>query len=345
MSRIEVVRAEVLRTGERTAILRLTDSEGRIGLGEASPLPGRSIDDAAACARALESAAPRALPATAEAAAAEAASIDARLPAARFALETALLDLAAQVRGASVAELLTEKPAARVACSVVVPPGGAGPDVPPGIATWKVKIGEPDRLDGDLAALRRAPPGVRLRLDVNRRWSGAEAAAYLPRLAALSPEWVEEPTSAAALLALADRAALPPVPLALDESAVDDPAATIEAIERGLVRVLVLKPAVLGGLAAVAAWAARARRTGAVPVVSHLFDGPIAFAACAELALALARPGDPAAGLGPHGGLAALPGMRAPQLAGDHLAPHRPGLGVALGAGLGVLGVPGGAGR
>ncbi len=369
---VEVVQAEVLRAGDRTLILRLRDRGGRDGWGDCSPLPGRSPDTTEGCARALERAlAGRPpLPALAPTSTAAAGAIDVldrSLPAARFALETALLDLAAQVTGRSVAELLADEPIARLACSAVVPPTGPGPDVPPGIATWKVKIGDLARLEQDLADIGRAPPHVRVRLDVNGRWSRAEAAHHLPHLAALGPEWVEEPTSAADIIALAALGALPalaplgpvgalgsvgplgaigalptvralpavgappPVTLALDESVVDDPAATIEALERGLVRVLVHKPAILGGLAAVAGWAARARRAGAVPVVSHLFDGPIALAASAELALALARSGDPAAGLGPHHGLAVLPGARIPQLAGGgtHIESHRPGLGVA----------------
>ena len=343
---LAIALAEVARIGDRTVVVRLTDRAGRTGCGEGSPLPGRSPDSAADCARALERAlagvpstsALSALAPTAAAAAAAIQVIDGALPAARFALETALLDLAAQARGPSVAELLAEqtggRPLDELACSAVVPPTGAG--APAGVATWKVKLGDPDRLEQDLADLRRAlagaPGSVRVRLDINRRWSRAEAGRYLPRLAELALdvalEWVEEPTSAPDLIALA---APQPFAIALDESVADAPADTEEALRRGLARVLVLKPAVLGGLSAAAIWAGRARAAGAVPVVSHLFDGPVALAACAELALALARPGDPAAGLGHHAGLASLPPVRVPQLgAGAALRSHRPGLGVAL---------------
>jgi o-succinylbenzoate synthase len=334
---LAIARAEVARIGDRTVIVRLTDGAGRTGCGEGSPLPGRSPESAADCARALERAlaAPlSALPPTAAAAAAAIEMIDRALPAARFALETALLDLAAQATGASVAELLAARPADQLACSAVVPPTGAG--APPGVTTWKVKLGDPARLDQDLADLRRAlagaPVPVRVRVDVNRRWSRAEAARYLPRLAELAAdvalEWVEEPTAAADLLALGDAQ---PFVIALDESVADAEVDTEEALRRGLARVLVLKPAVLGGLSAAASWAARARAAGATPVVSHLFDGPVALAACAELALALALPGDPAAGLGLHAGLASLPLARVPQLGdGTILRSHRPGLGVAL---------------
>ncbi|HEU5061065.1 MAG TPA: hypothetical protein VFU21_31255, partial [Kofleriaceae bacterium] len=53
-----------------------------------------------------------------------------------------------------------------------------------------------------------------------------------------------------------------------------------------------------------------------------------ALAAAVELALAMARPGDPAPGLGAHDGLAAWPPIDIPQLEGQRLVSHRPGLGV-----------------
>jgi o-succinylbenzoate synthase len=328
---IEIAGAELRRAGDRTLLVRLTDRAGRVGWGECSPLPGRSPDTRAECERALERVLAGPVPSIAATAAGAAGAIDVldrALPAARFALESALLDLAAQARGVSVAQLLAAEPAARVACSAVVPPTGAAPHVPRGITTWKVKIGDLARLDRDLADLRRTPAGIHLRLDINGQWSRDDASSQLPRLAELVPEWVEEPTSATDLIALG---ASLPVPIALDESLCHAAADTVTALERGLVRALVLKPALLGGLAAAAVWAERARRAGAVPVVSHLFDGPIAFAACAELALALARPEDPAAGLGPHEGLSALAGVHVRQLGedGTHLSSHRPGLGVS----------------
>ena len=340
-----LARAEVMRAGDRAVIVRVADRDGRIGWGEASPLPGRSPESPDVAAAALEGALAdllagpetRDLPATAGAAAAIARErITASAPSARFALEAALVDLAAQARGSSVAALLAEErgaaPLDRLACSAVVEPTGPDAALAAEIATFKVKLGDPDRLEQDLAALRRWRRGA-LRLDVNRRWSEADCERWLPRLAELEPDWVEEPGTAAVILALAARRGPEglPVALALDESLVDEVDGAIQAIERGLVRAVVLKPALLGGLAAAAAWAARARAAGVVPVVSHLFDGPVALAAYAELALALAAPGDPAAGLGPHRGLDAIaPGARVMQLVdgGAEMAAHRGGLGV-----------------
>ena len=281
----------------------VVDRGGLSGVGECSPLPGRSPDAleedlaALASARAVDEIAPG-------------------LPAARFGLETALLDLAAQERGVSIAELLAAAPVGELTASAIVPVGGWS-----AAASWKVKIGRRD-FEAELCALAAMRRG--LRLDVNRAWSRDQAGARLARLARLEPEWVEEPVAAADLIRLGPQ----PVPIALDESLLDQPEETRAALDAGLVRAVVLKPALLGGLAACLAWAERARRAGAVPIASHLMDGPVALAATIELALAMAQPGDPAPGLGAHDGLAACPPAVVPQLRGDRLLSHRPGLGV-----------------
>jgi L-alanine-DL-glutamate epimerase-like enolase superfamily enzyme len=279
----------------------LVARDGLTGAGECAPLPGRSPDALADDLAALMSAR-------------ELADIPLSLPAARFALETALLDLAAQVRGVSLAEMLAPEPVRELPASAIVPLGGSSP-----AAAWKVKIGRSEELTGALARMRRG-----LRLDVNRAWPRDQAARRLAALVPLEPAWVEEPTSAADLLQLGKQ----PVPIALDESLLDQPDESAAALDAGLVQVLVLKPAVLGGHRACLDWATRARTSGALPIVSHLMDGPIGLAAAIELALAVARPGDPAPGLGAHAGLADWPPLAVPQLAGQRLISHRPGLGV-----------------
>ena len=104
----------------RGVLLRLTDDEGRVGLGEATPLPGYSPDDADASARAITSLAPRLSHGTLEIPADFDAAL-AGLPCARFALETALADLEAQRRGTSVAAVLAGGPALQDApCSGLV---------------------------------------------------------------------------------------------------------------------------------------------------------------------------------------------------------------------------------
>ena len=95
----------------------------------------------------------------------------------------------------------------------------------------------------------------------------------------------------------------------------------------GHVRALVIKPAVVGGVTATLDLAKIAREYGAEPVLSHTFDGPIARAATAELALALQT--KLAAGLGSHPALDLWPRHRIAAIRGRQIGPHAvPGLGL-----------------
>jgi hypothetical protein len=87
----------------------------------------------------------------------------------------------------------------------------------------------------------------------------------------------------------------------------------------------VVKPMALGLLDSLDV-ALQARRMGMAVVVSHLLDGPVAWAASSSLALALGA-GGPAHGLAPHAGLSAWPVVRPLAAEGCELAaPAAPGL-------------------
>jgi len=321
------------------AIVTLTDDDGASGQGEGSPLAGHSpetLDDVVA---ALESTRGlllgRALQDPRRYLLAE--RVRALPGAARFALETAVLDLAARRRGAPLRRLLSPVAREAVAASAYV---GAALDAGTltaalaaagaGFGAVKVKLsGAPEVYDRELDALRALrealPREVRLRLDANGAWAPAAAPAALARLRGLRVELVEQPTPVGALRALGRCA----VPWAIDESLLDagDLAA---ALRRGGGCVAaVIKPAV-HGLFGAYALAARARAAGKGVVVTHFFDGPIGTAAACELALAI---GDVryAAGLAPHAGLAAWPPTEVAQLAtpGVVRGTERPGHGVS----------------
>lgn len=310
---------------ERAGLLvELVGPAGVVGRGEASPLPGFSpdtLEEAEAELRALawpalDLRAPLA-PQLRDALAAV------RSPSARFAAETALLDLAGRQLGRSVAALLgREEPDRRVPLAALVDDAiEAATAVARGVRALKVKVGRD--LERDLARLCtiRAAVGadVALRVDANRAFARDEAPAWLAALAALAPEYVEEPAPGFAGLSPS------PVPLAADESLLDERRWPEIA---AACRVVVLKPAALGGLFCALELAARAAEAGLDVVISHLFDGPVALAACAELALALPRP-PRACGLAPHAGLAAWPPLEVPQVGSAWLAPaRRAGLGI-----------------
>jgi len=314
----------------RGVALLLDDGRGARGLGEASPLAGRSgesLDEVAAALGQLDG---RALEEAAEALAQAPLPVGDALAAlpvaravdgsARFAVETALLDLVGRRRGLTVAALLGARPGTTVGLQRVVDAGAGAAAiveaaerlVRDGGDALKVKIGGPDfaaELEA-LAALRAAFPTMVLRLDANRALDRNELAPRLALLAGIAPELVEEPARGG-LRAAVGRG----VAIAADESLADAPDEVGALLAERRLAAIVVKPAAVGGIAAALGWARRATAAGAAVVVSHLWDGPIALTACAHLALAVAPPSGAAraiAGLAAHPGLDAWPAVALP---------------------------------
>ena len=311
------------------------------GWGEASPLPGYSRETDADVERSLGSLGAERLlrlsqaPSAAEIVAAVAAALPGGSPAARFGLETALLDRLARAAGQPLWRLLSalaggDSAPRDVALCALLPSADAGVaaelaerHVSAGVLAFKLKIG-PGRIqpeqEATLDALRSRWGGsIALRLDANGSLSRSELAATLARLVRFDPEFIEEPLAAATPEILAES----PCPLALDESLqglADDERERL--LEQTRARVAVLKPTTLGGLGACLRLAAAAGRLGCDAIVSHALEGPIGWSACAHLALALASPR--AAGLWP----LAHQRARLPRVAQGRLhAPAEPGLG------------------
>jgi o-succinylbenzoate synthase len=302
---IEARGAAALRAGElgwrerEAVIIAVRGDDGATGLGEAAPLPGLSPDtiaDAVAAAETLAARAPHVLEMPAHASAI--AERITTAPAARFAVESALLSVYAQRTSTSVAGLLARRtPQAELDAAVVVDDEH---DVSPDARWVKIKV-TPPGVSAAVERVRRiarAAPHARLRIDGNRAWPRGEALALLAGLADLPIEFVEEPCVDAHEL-LADAL---PCRLALDESLVtlaSDALAT--ALESPQLAALVLKPTLLGGFARCLALADEAHGHGVAPLASHALEGPIGFAACTELARAIGA--DVPVGLGPHAAL------------------------------------------
>lgn len=319
------------QTRREGLLLRIVDDDGGIGQGEASPLPGFSPDTIEQCAQQLAAVDLAALPPPGDLppmAWVEQALDSAELsaPAARFALETALLDWLGRRRGTSLARLLGAAAAHRrlPLAALVADAAGARAAYADGIRTFKLKT-SPRTLGDDLRlaqALRdEFGAAIALRFDANGRFDLAGAAAGLQALARFAPEFVEEPAALLDFLRL--RSAAPP--LAADESLAQAGAWPALA---AVCRVLVLKPTLLGGLGACLRLAGEAAARGLAVTVSHMFDGPVALAAAAELAVAL--PGKVlACGLAPHAALAAWPPLAIAQVQGAEVASAAcPGLGL-----------------
>ena len=300
-------------TERRGLLLTLRDEDGRIGQGEASPLPGYSPDTLEDCRGALEAFAARRQP-----------ELDvpssSMPPAAMFAWTTAVLDLRGQRSGRSLASLMG-KPTPAIPLAALLTGGSretmlasGRAAVARGVRTLKIKLGKDlaTQLPWLRAIRQDLGDDVEIRLDANGSWSVAEARANLAALAELRPEFVEDPVPPALWPDLGPA----PVPLAVDE-ALGTPYEQGALGARG-VRVAVLKPSRLGDCS-------RLSQIGVDLVVGHMYEGPVAMAAASEIALSLPRVR--ACGLDRHEALSAWD-VAPPQIEPDRIVSVGPGLGL-----------------
>lgn len=325
-------------------LLRVRDDSGLVGQGEASPLPGyshESLQQAHAALSTLDAGWLReltTLPADALLSAIARSPV-ARLPSARFALETAVLDVQGQLQGKPLWRLLCEHEPNPVPLATLLPAtsddnalAAAEAAWRSGVRTFKVKIMPGVERSAQFSLLQRLRDRfgkeLSLRLDANRGFD--EKTAQLQHLAQSGPDYVEEPCSPNALA----HAQLP-FPVAFDETLSEPEHEKFVAtwLHAHPDSVLVLKPMKLGGFAECRRWAARARDAGARVALSHLFDGPVALWACCQLALSLPGAQHPGvqlpAGLAPHAALVAWPRVALPFEAGHLVVTRDAGLGLA----------------
>ncbi|MEM9731459.1 MAG: mandelate racemase/muconate lactonizing enzyme family protein [Myxococcota bacterium] len=310
-------------------VLTLTDAEGVSGVGEASPLPGYSPDSVEEAVETLRELVEAPIEVDADLSARQMLDQTAEVqlatsPAARFAIETAILDWLGQARGRPLHRLLSadgSRPV-EIAALVFEPdpsswPVAADALVANGRKHLKFKIGAGSLVDEvhALEAVRRAHPSASIRVDANRRLPFAELAQHRDALLALDLAFIEEPVDPASWLEAGSLG----LPLALDETLREEAASRLMLPNPNL-RALVIKPSVVGGITAALDLAKIGRDYGAEPVISHVFEGPIARAACGEIALAVEA--TLPQGLGDHPCLELWPDHRLAGFAGTTLSPH-----------------------
>jgi len=321
----------------RALLLVLEDDAGEQGFGEAAPLPGFAADTLEEARSALLPLLGRPLPDEGATPSREVttalaeSSAPLASPAARSALEAALLDLWSRRRGVPAYALLAAvAPGTRAPLSAWLPDGtddalaAARSHLAHGGTALKVKLDARRGLARGIETLEalRAEfgPAVALRADANSSATPETLAPCLERLRALELEWLEEPTQEPLVSDLG-------VPLALDES-LQAAGMLPDLAERPFVAALVLKPTALGGVARCLELARHARAHGRAAVASHALEGPVGFMTAATLAFALAS--ERAHGLSAH---RALRTARPPGLAGEAdvlEAWSEPGLGLTL---------------
>lgn len=287
-------------------LVRLEDSQGRAGFGEASPLPGYSrdtLEDAVDClegrsAVSLDPDRPLSL------------DTESLSPSARFALEVAALSWASraqrrplwsffgarEVRSRPSAVLLDTLEQARTKAERLYAKGARG---------FKVKVGRPGKEEAEATLLRwlreRFGEKVELRADANQSLSPDFDGPLWRAMQEAKISMLEEPFPWEE-----DRyARAPEVPFALDESLRNSEGCLQGPLRSGRISALVLKPG-LHGLGGCLRWIEQARARSLQVVISHMFERPHGLAAIAALALAKTRP-DEMAGLGYHEAMGARP--------------------------------------
>jgi len=318
-SRLQLVHplktARATYTAREGFLLRLGDEAGRMGQGEAMPLPEFGTESLAACEYTLTELA------TLLSGQKLSDSIEAiqevltgryvwEAPSARHAVELALLDLLAQRRQVPLSRLLAPDARAEVHVNALLTSSEpealaeeARQAVAEGFRTLKLKVaGRPLQEDeARVRAVREAVgQGVSLRLDANGGWTEQEAARALEQLASYGPELCEQPVAAEEVPALARLQLGAAFPLAADEALVRPenlPGLLKTASGTPAARILVLKPMVLGGLVPSLRIAREAAAVGVESYVTSSLDGVVSRAGAAHLAAALPS-GRLASGLG-----------------------------------------------
>lgn len=322
-------------------LLRLTTTEGLIGLGEASPVPGFGGGTLADIIDVIAGFAARLVGSNLMAADVLLAELDSALPgvsAAACALDTALYDLRAQAADVPVAALLgAYVRSVPVNATIGAPMAEAAAEAArraaeAGFSCVKLKVGMADTVAAELlriAAVRAALGlGVGLRLDANGSWDTQTAIAIIRAAEPYQLELVEQPVPAADLSGMARVRAAVATPIAADE-AVAGPEQARHVIAANAADVLVVKPMLTGGLRRAREVVAMAQATNLRALVTSTIDSGVGVAAALHLAATL--PVSFAYGLATGPLLAAdLLTTSLVVRGGAMLLPDAPGLGVTL---------------
>ncbi|OON68587.1 o-succinylbenzoate synthase [Hymenobacter sp. CRA2] len=292
--------------------LHLADSERPelVGLGEAAPLAGLSPDDRPDVEARLQqlctafNARQYAVP---PASAAE--LLEPEWPSLRFGLETAMLDW--QLGGRRVLfDNFFSRGEAGLPINGLVWMGDVDfmrtqirKKLIEGFSCLKMKIGGID-FDTELSLLRSirevaSPAELVLRVDANGAFAPADARAKLAQLAEFELHSIEQPVRAGQWPLLAELCRTSPVPIALDEEliGVTDAARQADLLDTVQPAYIVLKPTLVGGLAAAGRWIEQATARGIGWWMTSALESNVGLNAISQYTAEFAT-GDMAQGLG-----------------------------------------------
>ena len=281
-------------------LVSLRDDDGRVGWGEAATswaVTGESAESVRAVVEGPIAEILRGADADDPGLVASIADAVVGNSAARAAVDTARWDLVAQRLDRPLARALggdATPLAVRTDLTLSVAPVRELLDAARAGASFealKVKVG-PDAVasrDAVLSLRRELGATVRLRVDVNQGWSAQEAIAVIRHWedAGADIEWVEQPTRAGDLAALASVTAATRTPILADEGVwdLDDLSALIDLRAADAINIKLAKCA---GLTAALELARRAESAGIGVVVGTMLESAVGTAAGASVAAAVA---------------------------------------------------------
>jgi o-succinylbenzoate synthase len=282
------------QTVAANVLVELTSASGVRGWGEGAPFPAFNGETQARALEACTAAAP-ALEGfdleDSEGLGARIRELCAGSPSARCALETAVFDARARVRGVSLRAMLggaeTEVVTDITITTGTVEEAASEARAFGAFGTLKVKVGAGD-VDEDVArirAIRAARPTARILVDANGGWTVDEAVHFAANVAAERIELFEQPVPPGDWEALAEVRRRTGLTVAIDES-VTCAADVTEAKRRGAadaVNVKIMKSGILEALAIID----RARHEGLLRMIGGMVETRLAMGTSACIAAGL----------------------------------------------------------
>ncbi len=283
-----------VRRGWRVAI----ESDGVVGRGESMPMRSFGTEAPEASLAALQAFELTALPDSVDEIRLAVLALKST-PAARFAVEGALLEHLARRKNVPVAALFGREVRSQVLVNALIEGDDAAGlgvaaerAVRDGFEVLKVKVAaRPLVVDAQrLLSVRRAVgKDIKLRIDANGGWSEATARSALRGLETLELEVCEQPVGAIDIEGLRRLRRAVPCRIAADETMLQGQLfeRVLESDPSAAVDVLVLKPMAIGGLIPSLELALRAETLGVESYATTLMDGPLGRAAATHLAAIL----------------------------------------------------------
>lgn len=264
-------------------IIHLTSLDGSVGFGEISPLPGFSRES-------LKEAKKQAI--SLRMRHSQIKNYSHLFPSVRFGLETAVLNLLASQKKAT---LKTRRiPLIGLLVGTIENVISEAQRMrKKGFRNFKLKVGAKN-ITGEIEKVRRVQSILKnqetLRLDANRFWKFEEALRFGKALKKVSIEYIEEPFKdiSIELQRVTEFFKATGIPVALDESLVAMNPKDFQSL-KGL-KAFILKPTILGGIEQTRCWIQRAKALKVQAVISSSFESGVGLAMLAQLAANMASP-------------------------------------------------------